>query len=265
MDVERIYDENHIEAVPLLFEVSQAEPGRYRVHMGFRTDRFSSEWAESFMETYLQILRELFAKETLRELILVSNEQAEQLDAFNRTEKTVEDTDIVTLFRRAAAQHPEKTAVICGDRRLTYRELDHLSDRIAACARNLGIGPEDVVSILISRSEMMVVTALGALKAGAAYQPLDPSYPPERLQYMVKVAGACAADEGHRDAAGGRCAGYRADAGQPADPALHVRHHRPAEGRHAHAPGTGELLRLVPDVLRPDTGIHGGRLCQFRV
>ncbi|MER2182164.1 MAG: amino acid adenylation domain-containing protein [Clostridia bacterium] len=188
VDVERIYDENHIEAVPLLFEVSQAEPGRYRVHMGFRTDRFSSEWAESFMETYLQILRELFAKETLRELILVSNEQAEQLDAFNRTEKTVEDTDIVTLFRRAAAQHPEKTAVICGDRRLTYRELDHLSDRIAACARNLGIGPEDVVSILISRSEMMVVTALGALKAGAAYQPLDPSYPPERLQYMVKDA-----------------------------------------------------------------------------
>ena len=190
VDVERIYDEAHIEAVPLIFEVSQAAPGKYRVHMGFRSDRYSSEWAESFIGTYLQIVQELFAGETLREMTLVSEAYRQELDGFNHTEKPVEDTDIPALFRRAAAQYPERVAVIFGEKRMTYRELDGFSDRIAAYVRDLGIGPEDVVSILIPRSEYMAVTALGVLKAGAAYQPLDPSYPPERLQYMVEDSGA---------------------------------------------------------------------------
>ena len=189
-DVERIYDAAHIEATPVLFEVSQDAPGQYRFHLGYRSDRYSRDWAESFMETYLQIVREMFAKETLQEMTLVSEAYKQRLEGFNHTEKAIEETDIVTLFRRAAAQYPERTAVICGENRMTYRELDAISDRIAAHARNLGIGPEDVISILIPRSEYMAVTALGALKSGAAYQPLDPSYPPERLQYMVKDAGA---------------------------------------------------------------------------
>ena len=65
VDVERLYDEAHFEAVPLLFEVSQPAPGRYRVHMGFRDDYYSREWAESFMESFLAIVRELFVRETL--------------------------------------------------------------------------------------------------------------------------------------------------------------------------------------------------------
>ena len=190
VDVERIYDEAHIEAVPLLLEVSQDAPGRYRIHLGFRSDSYSRDWAESFMETYVQIVREFFVRETLREIIPVSDECARMLDGFNRTEKLVEETDIVTLFRRSAKRYPERTALICAENRMTYQELDRLSDRIAAYARNLGIGPEDVISILIPRSEYMAVTALGALKAGAAYQPLDPGYPPERLQYMVNDAEA---------------------------------------------------------------------------
>ncbi len=190
VDVERIYDEAHIEAVPVLFEVSQAAPGQYRIHVGYRSDRYSREWAESFTETYLRIIREMFEKETLQEIELVSEAYSQRLEGFNHTEKAIGETDIVTLFRRSAAQHPERTAVICGEKRLSYRELDILSDRIAAYARKNGIGPEDVVSILIPRSEYMAAAALGALKAGAAYQPLDPSYPPERLQYMVKDAEA---------------------------------------------------------------------------
>ena len=190
VDVERIYDDAHIEAVPIFFEVSQADSGRYRVHLGYHSDRYSSDWAESFMNTYLQIVRELFVKETLQEITLISDAYLQKLNEFNRTEKPVEETDITTLFRRAAAQYPERTAVICGETCLTYGDLDSLSDRIAAYAKGFGIGPEDVISILIPRSEYMAITALGVLKAGAAYQPLDPSYPPERLQYMVKDAGA---------------------------------------------------------------------------
>ena len=97
---------------------------------------------------------------------------------------------IVSLFRQQAKATPENTAVVYKDRHYTYAEVDELSDRIAGYVASKGLGLEDVVSILIPRCEWMVIASLGVLKAGCAYQPLDPTYPKERLNFMMQDASA---------------------------------------------------------------------------
>jgi amino acid adenylation domain-containing protein len=83
---------------------------------------------------------------------------------------------------------PQALAVLCGERRLTYRELDERANRLARYLRGRGIGPDDVVGLCLPRSEEMVVALLGVLKAGAAYVPLDPQYPRRRVAFMAADA-----------------------------------------------------------------------------
>ena len=76
------------------------------------------------------------------------------------------------------------------DKKYTYRELDEISDRLGKYIASQGIGSEDVVSILIPRCEYMAIAPMGVIKAGAAYQPLDPTYPRDRLMYMMEDSSA---------------------------------------------------------------------------
>ncbi len=156
----------------------------------YAMDRYNDAVVRSMQESYEKILLELPAVERLGQIDLLTREQLAELDAANRNEKELDRSDVVELFRRQASRQPEHTAVVCGATRLSYRELDRLSDTLAAFLRDKGIGPEDVVSILIPRCASMAVTPLGVLKSGAAYQPLDPSYPPERLEFMIRDAEA---------------------------------------------------------------------------
>ena len=121
----------------------------------------------------------------------LSPEERAKLDGFNETDVPYDDTQtIVSLFARAAAEHPGNTAVIYRERHYTYGELDRLSDAVTAVCLEKGLGRGDVVSILIPRGEYEAIASLGALKAGCAYQPLDDTYPEERLNFMVNDAGA---------------------------------------------------------------------------
>ncbi len=174
---------------PLTFFVFDTEDG-FRIDCEYETEHYEEWNIRSLLESMENALKALLKNERPADISLLTEEKKAALAAFNRTEKPIEQTDIASLFRQSAKRYPDRTAVICGDVRMSYREVDDLSDRIAAFAQKQGIGPEDVVSILIPRSAYMLVTALGALKAGAAYQPLDPSYPAERLQFMVEDANA---------------------------------------------------------------------------
>ncbi len=94
------------------------------------------------------------------------------------------------LVEAQAAPTPGADAVIDEDRRMSYAELNRRANQLARELRAMGVGPEQLVGVLLERSTDLVVAILGALKAGAAYLPLDPAYPRERLAFMLADARA---------------------------------------------------------------------------
>ena len=90
------------------------------------------------------------------------------------------------LFEAQAERTPDAVAVVYEGEQLTYRELNRRANQLAHCLRKLGVGPEVLVGISVERSLEMVVGLLGILKAGGAYMPLDPTYPQERLAFMLE-------------------------------------------------------------------------------
>ena len=109
---------------------------------------------------------------------------------WNATGAPVPDLCVHELFERQAAASPEAVAVVHGDRRLSYRELDRRSNQVAHHLRRLGVGRETLVGVCMERVPELVVALIAVWKAGGAYVPLDPAYPPERLAFMVGDAGA---------------------------------------------------------------------------
>ncbi|WP_203183063.1 non-ribosomal peptide synthetase [Streptomyces pratensis] len=97
------------------------------------------------------------------------------------------DTGIPAAVARRAALHPEAVAVSESGRQLTYRQLDAFSQSLAEALTGLGVDEEDGVGILMGRSTALVTVSLAALRAGAAYVPLDPRWPAERLTRVAEV------------------------------------------------------------------------------
>lgn len=109
-------------------------------------------------------------------------------------------------FANIARQHPDAIAVVAPAddgtiQRLSYAELDTASEQLATRLRKRGVGCGSVVALCMDKSPQLIITLLAVLKAGAAYLPLDPDYPTDRLAYMLDHAGTklAIADEHHRD------------------------------------------------------------------
>ena len=161
------------------------------LHLSYQAARYTPDFAETFGHTYATILRGLMDAARLVEIPLVDEAILATLDSFNQTEVPYDaGATVLSLFESAAAEHPDNVAVVYQDAQLTYAELDAASDELAVRIAETGAGLNDVVSILIPRGLWMVVAPIAALKAGCVYQPLDSTYPPERLSFMVADASA---------------------------------------------------------------------------
>ncbi|WP_329220888.1 amino acid adenylation domain-containing protein [Streptomyces sp. NBC_01485] len=97
---------------------------------------------------------------------------------------------LVALWEQQAAATPDAVAVVAGVHRATYADVDRRATALAAELQARGFGSEDLVGVCLGRSVEMVVALLGILKSGAAYLPLDPGYPADRLRYMTTDSGA---------------------------------------------------------------------------
>lgn len=118
---------------------------------------------------------------------LTAEEKATLVDQFNNTKADYpKDKTAVQLFEMQAAENPNNIAIAEGQFTLTYRELNEQANKVAHYLQSqFSIKPEDIVAIKLPRSQWLVVAILGILKAGAAYLPIDPDYPQERIDYML--------------------------------------------------------------------------------
>ena len=178
------------------------QDGHYLVKAEYKTNLYSRQLVSQFLESYENVVEGLLTETKLSDIRIADTSQMELLNAFNDTDRPYDDTQtVVSLFRRQAKATPDAEAVVFKAHRYTYAEVDDISDRIAAYIASKGLGIGDAVSVIIPRCEWMAIASLGVLKAGCAYQPLDPSYPKERLNFMVKDAAArlLIADESLRE------------------------------------------------------------------
>jgi amino acid adenylation domain-containing protein len=165
--------------------------GKYQIKAEYNSNEYSESLISQFLESYEAVVEGFLTKEYLRDVNIATLSQVEVLDSFNQTDVDYDDTQtIVSLFRQQVKATPNNIAVVYKDKKYTYVEVDDISDRIAGYIASKGLGLEDVVSVLIPRCEWMAIASLGVLKAGCAYQPLDPSYPKERLNFMMQDASA---------------------------------------------------------------------------
>ncbi|HET7464935.1 MAG TPA: amino acid adenylation domain-containing protein, partial [Longimicrobium sp.] len=168
-----------------LLETGERIVGR----MTYATALFERETVQRHLGYLRQVLEGMVAGENEpveRLALLPDAERARVVEEWNRTEAAYPaESCIHELFEAQVRRTPGATALVSADARLTYAELNGRANRLAHHLRALGGGPEARVGICVERSPEMVVGLLGVFKAGGAYLPLDPDYPPERLGYML--------------------------------------------------------------------------------
>ncbi len=121
--------------------------------------------------------------------MLSAEDRHQFLFGWNRTNRDYpQDVFVPQLFERQAARTPDAEAVVCEDRRLTYRELNQRANQLAHFLKKRGVGPEARVAVCVERSLEMIVGVMGIIKAGAAYVPLDAMYARERLPVIMQDA-----------------------------------------------------------------------------
>ncbi|WP_186130366.1 amino acid adenylation domain-containing protein, partial [Burkholderia gladioli] len=118
--------------------------------------------------------------------VVPEDERALLIDTLNATDAPYDRNQYLHgLFEAQVRRTPEATALIAGDERLSYAELDARANRFARYLVDLGVGPDALVAVCLERSTTMVVSLLGILKAGGAYVPIDPAYPGPRIAHIV--------------------------------------------------------------------------------
>ena len=176
------YDATHF---PLSFVAAPGDGLSLRLH--YRPDVFEHDVVEALLAR-IRCFLEAFAEDSSRPVGavgLASDGERAALARWNDTAGDVPTGTLPALFEAQAARTPDDTALVCGAAALTYAELNGRANRLAHELIARGIGAEDRVAIVLPRTPEIVVAILGVLKAGAAYVPIDPEYPADRIAYML--------------------------------------------------------------------------------
>ncbi|MFD3258203.1 amino acid adenylation domain-containing protein [Paenibacillus lentus] len=167
----------------------QTGAGGLRIDWDGNPDIYTPGELEGHQRRFLQLLEQFAAADLERPITemdwLPAEERRQVLEGWNQTAREVPYTSPAELFEERAAAAPEALAVVCQDISLSYAELNAQANQLAHFLIEQGVGPEDIVALALSRSAWMVAAILAVHKAGAAYLPLDPDYPAERIAYML--------------------------------------------------------------------------------
>ncbi|MFC8964999.1 non-ribosomal peptide synthase/polyketide synthase [Streptomyces sp. NPDC057094] len=171
--------------------VEQGEGAGIQGWIEYSADLFDHGTAERLGRRLVRLLDQVAADpgRPIRDLdVLDEPERALVVERWNDTAHQVPPTTLPELFRAQAARTPDAPALVFGEQRLTYAELDERVERAARVLAGLGAGPERTVAVALPRTADLVVALLAVHRTGAAYLPLDADHPPERLALMLEDA-----------------------------------------------------------------------------
>src|ERR1043165_1047940 len=176
---------------PLGLVVAPGE--RLQLRLDYLADLFDRASVEALGWRLVRLLEGAVAAPDVaigrRELVSAA-ERRQLLEEWNATDRAVGEGTLVEALSAQAAARADAVAAVFEDARLSYGELEARANQLAHHLRGVGVGAETVVGLCLERSLELLVGLIGILKAAAASLPLDPSYPAERLQFMLEDAGA---------------------------------------------------------------------------
>lgn len=185
----------HFNQLPLSFmvELERTADGGGLVEAEYLVEVLDRPLVEQLLRHYAVLLDSALSNpdSTLSACALMDSEDAEWLRQMSTGEEFITPAaTLPELVSRRAASSPDAVAVGYEGRNYTYREIDEESNRVAHWLVEQGIGTEDRVALLLDKSPELVITALGILKAGAVYMPVDPTYPKDRISFILGDADA---------------------------------------------------------------------------
>ncbi|MCK4259967.1 MAG: amino acid adenylation domain-containing protein, partial [Halanaerobiales bacterium] len=158
--------------------------------LGYSTKLFKRETIDRFKRHFINILEEIVEKPEIKisEIQFIAEEEKQQLlYDFNATEIDYQFKKMVhQMFEEQVEQSPSAVALIFENQQMTYAELNKKSNQLARFLHKKNIRSEKIVAIMAERSFEMIIGIIGVLKAGGAYLPIDPTYPKERIQFMLE-------------------------------------------------------------------------------
>ena len=170
----------------------------------YSTKLFKKKTIERLIGHYINILNIITENPEIKIAdidMLSESEERQILFEFNNPKAAYPaDKTIHQLFEEQAERHPDNTAVVFGDKCLTYGQLNVMANNLARKLRDIGVKSENIVGIKVERSFEMIIGILGILKAGGAYLPIDPNYPEDRINFMLEDSKAAVllVDKNHR-------------------------------------------------------------------
>lgn len=185
---------NAISKFDINFEFGEVGEAMF-ARIEYNTDIFNANTIERMLGHFEQLLTMTAAQPDLpiAQLdLLTPDEKTQLLKGFNNTAAPyAKDKTVINLFEAQAASVPNKAAVVHGPVQLSYQQVNETANRLAAyLTQAMGVQPGNTVAIQLGRSGWLVTAILGVLKAGAAYLPIDPAYPAERMAWMQADSGS---------------------------------------------------------------------------
>ncbi len=176
-------------ATDLNFSMVEGPEG-WSVSCEYNLDLFESRTITRLLNHFRILLRAVVADPArkISSLTILDDIERRELIVENNRSSAIYPRHLTLpqLFEAQVKRTPDAVAVICGDRSMSYRELDIASNRLAHELRRRGVEPASRVAVILDRSPELMVALLAILKSGSAYIPLDPAYPTERLQYVFE-------------------------------------------------------------------------------
>jgi len=173
------------------FNEVEGAPPRLTLNLDFASGLFTAATVEEWVREYERLLLRLAGDRdaTIAALAAAPAAAGAAGPGLRGAARDLPDGTIDEMVLRAAARHPDATAVQCGPARLSYGQLARRVHALAARLLETGTGPGDRVGLAMGRSVDMLAAVLAVVRTGAAYVPLDPAFPAERLRFMITDAG----------------------------------------------------------------------------
>ncbi|MDH5394004.1 MAG: amino acid adenylation domain-containing protein, partial [Gammaproteobacteria bacterium] len=191
IEITQIATHNAVSAMDLSFWVTKLDDG-LSVGVEYNTDLFKPGTVKRLLNNFHALLESVLtdAGREIKALNILSPQESLLLEQWQSGQAgSCKRSSVVQSFEKQAANYPDRTSVMSSDAELSYRQLNESANQLANYLLDSGVSAGDFIGVSVDRSAQMLVTLLGILKTGAAYVPLDPEYPAERLSYIVKDSG----------------------------------------------------------------------------